>query len=216
MSKGSETRERILAIAEAAVLDKGFGATSIDEIIAEAGITKSGFFYHFKDKNQLAREMVNRFVVDNERILDDIFGRSRELSDDPLQRLLIGLKLLAEALADVQRAHPGCILASICYQERLFDRDVVESTRRFAMDWNARFRGYLEEAAEVYPSHGADLDDLSETLLCLIDGGIILGKIAGDPGCVERQVLAYRNLVKLTFSSVVPSAVPKLALVAAE
>ena len=141
MNKGAETREQILTIAEAAVLDKGFSATSIDEIIAEAGITKSGFFYHFKDKNQLAREMVQRFVVANERILDDIFGRSRELSDDPLQSLLIGLKLLAETLADVQRAHPGCILASICYQERLFDREVVELTREFAERWNARFRG---------------------------------------------------------------------------
>ena len=216
MNKGAETRERILTIAEAAVLDKGFSATSIDEIIAEAGITKSGFFYHFKDKNQLAREMVQRFVVANERILDDIFGRSRELSDDPLQSLLIGLKLLAEALADVQRAHPGCILASICYQERLFDREVVELTREFAERWNARFRGHLEEIAEIYPSRGADLDDLAETLLCLIDGGIILGKIAGDPACVERQVLAYRSLVKLTFSSGVPSAVSKLALIAAE
>ena len=41
MGKGSATRDRILEIAEVAVLAKGFGATSIEEIIAEAGITKS-------------------------------------------------------------------------------------------------------------------------------------------------------------------------------
>ena len=45
--KGTDTRERILDLAQAAVLDKGFAATSIDELIAGAGITKSGFFYHF-------------------------------------------------------------------------------------------------------------------------------------------------------------------------
>ena len=56
MGKGEATRERILEIAEAAVLAKGFGATSIEEVIAEAGLTKSGFFYHFKDKNALAGE----------------------------------------------------------------------------------------------------------------------------------------------------------------
>jgi AcrR family transcriptional regulator len=60
MGKGEATRERILEIAEAAVLAKGFGATSIEEVIAEAGLTKSGFFYHFKDKNALAREMLRR------------------------------------------------------------------------------------------------------------------------------------------------------------
>ena len=53
--KGSDTRERILEVAQAAVLEKGFAATSIEEVIAAVGITKSGFFYHFKDKNELAR-----------------------------------------------------------------------------------------------------------------------------------------------------------------
>ena len=45
--KGSDTRERILEVAEAAVLEKGFAGTSIEEVIAAVGITKSGFFYHF-------------------------------------------------------------------------------------------------------------------------------------------------------------------------
>ena len=53
--KPGDTRDRILQVAEAAVLEKGFAGTSIDELIAAVGITKSGFFYHFKDKNELAR-----------------------------------------------------------------------------------------------------------------------------------------------------------------
>ncbi|MGO8126852.1 TetR/AcrR family transcriptional regulator, partial [Rhizobium ruizarguesonis] len=44
MRKGEETLTRILDVAEAAVLQKGFGCTSIEELIAETGITKSGFF----------------------------------------------------------------------------------------------------------------------------------------------------------------------------
>jgi AcrR family transcriptional regulator len=55
--KGSDTREHILDVAEAAVLEKGFAATSIEELIAAVGITKSGFFYHFKDKNELAKAL---------------------------------------------------------------------------------------------------------------------------------------------------------------
>ena len=50
----SDARERLLQLAEQAVLEKGFSATSIEELIAGAGITKSGFFYHFKDKTELA------------------------------------------------------------------------------------------------------------------------------------------------------------------
>ena len=50
VSRGEQTRDRIMDVAEASVLAKGFAATSIDEILYEAGITKSGFFYHFRDK----------------------------------------------------------------------------------------------------------------------------------------------------------------------
>jgi AcrR family transcriptional regulator len=107
MGKGEATRERILEIAEAAVLTKGFGATSIEEVIAEAGLTKSGFFYHFKDKNALAREMVRRYVATNDRLFDEIFARGNQLSDDPLQAFLISLKLLPKRWRTCQTAIPA-------------------------------------------------------------------------------------------------------------
>ena len=166
MGKGEATRERILEIAEAAVLAKGFGATSIEEVIAEAGLTKSGFFYHFRDKNALAREMLRRYVATNDRLFDDIFARGRQLSDDPLQAFLISLKLLAETMADLPSGHPGCLIASICYQERLFDREVREITAQSVRDWSARFRGILDGIAAVYPPREpVDLDDVADMVL---------------------------------------------------
>ncbi|WP_306257965.1 TetR/AcrR family transcriptional regulator [Pararhizobium sp. IMCC21322] len=84
MRKGQLTRERLLNIAETGVLTKGFGATSIDEIFAEAEITKSGFFYHFKDKNELALALLQRYADTEAAIIDTIFDRAIELDDDPL------------------------------------------------------------------------------------------------------------------------------------
>jgi AcrR family transcriptional regulator len=201
MGKGQATRERILEIAESSVLAKGFGATSIEEIIAEAGITKSGFFYHFRDKNELARQMVQRFVDHSDEILDDTFGRGQQLSDDPLQAFLIGLKLFAEVMGGLPGGHPGCLLATICYQERLFDREVVALTEQSSRKWGARFRGYLQAIAEAYPPReGVDVGDLADMLLCIVDGGIILSKIYKDPSRLEGQILAFRSFVKLAFS----------------
>ena len=201
MGKGEATRERILEIAEAAVLAKGFGATSIDEVIAEAGLTKSGFFYHFRDESALAREMLRRYVETNDRLFDDIFDRGRQLSDDPLQAFLISLKLLAETMADLPSGHPGCLIASICYQERLFDREVRELTAQSVQDWNARFAKIFEGIAAVYkPREPVDLADLADALSCIVDGAIIMSKTLNDPKRLERQVLLFRSFVKLTFS----------------
>ena len=201
-AQGRGTRERILEIAEAAVLAKGFGATSIEEVIAEAGITKSGFFYHFRDKNELAREMLRRYVEANDRLFDEIFDRGRELSDDPLQAFLIGLKLLAEIMADLPNGHPGCLIASICYQERLFDREVRELNAQAVEALERAIPGDLEEIAAVHPPREpVNLGDIADMLSCVVDGGIIMSKALNDPRRLERQVLAFRAFVKLLFAA---------------
>jgi TetR/AcrR family transcriptional repressor of nem operon len=117
--KGSNTRERILDVAEAAVLEKGFA-----ELIAAVAITKSGFFYHFKDKNELARALLVRYVEREDTLFDDLFHRADELNEDPLHGFLVGLKMMSELMADLPNGHPGCLVASFCYQDRLFDKEV--------------------------------------------------------------------------------------------
>src|SRR5688500_14982039 len=75
LGKGEQTRERLLAIAEGMVLRQGFTATGIEAIIAEAGITKNGFFYHFRDKNELAKALLVRFMDHDDAIFDDLSER---------------------------------------------------------------------------------------------------------------------------------------------
>ena len=111
-TKGERTREKILDVAYDAIVQKGFAATSIEELVEAAGITKSGFFYHFRDKNELAREMVRRSMAADAKVFDDVFERGRALDDDPLQAFLIGLKLLAGLMADLPGGHPGCLIAT--------------------------------------------------------------------------------------------------------
>jgi TetR/AcrR family transcriptional regulator, transcriptional repressor for nem operon len=198
--KVGETRDRILEAAEAAILEKGFAGTSIDELIAAVGITKSGFFYHFKDKNQLARALLVRYVEREDELFDDLFRRADELNEDPLHGFLVGLKMLSEMLADLPQGHPGCLVASFCYQERLFDREVRELNTAAVLGWRRRFRERLDRIAARYPPRVAvNLDDLADMLSVVADGGIILSRVVGDPRALARQVMLYREFVRSVF-----------------
>jgi len=198
--KGSDTRERILDVAETAVLEKGFAATSIEELIAAVGITKSGFFYHFKDKNELARTLLVRYVEREDALFDELFARADELNEDPLHGFLVGLKMLSEMMADLPSGHPGCLVASYCYQDRLFDREVRELNAAAVLNWRKRFRERLDRIAERYPPRNAvDLDDLADMLSVIADGGIILSKAVGDKLVLARQVMLYRDFVRAVF-----------------
>jgi AcrR family transcriptional regulator len=200
MGKANSTRARILEIAESAVLAKGFGATSIEEIIVEAGITKSGFFYHFKDKNELARAMLVRYVAANDRIFETVFGRARQLSDDPLQSFLIGLNLLAEMMEDLPNGHPGCLIATICYQERLFDREIREIMAESVKGWNSFFGAMIADIAKVYPARDpVELDHVANMVSCIVDGGIIMGKSLAQPEILPQQIRMVRSYVRLLF-----------------
>lgn len=212
MRKGDATRERILEIAEAAVLSKGFGATSIDELIAEAGLTKSGFFYHFKDKNELAKGLLGRYVQQNDRLLDEVFGRARELSDDPLQSFLIGMTLFSERMASIPEGHPGCMVATMAYQDRLFDRGVRSTVHEIMRDWVGFFRSYLGEIAAVHaPRTPVDLDQLARMIAALIDGGITLTKALHSPNILPEQLLMARNYIKMVFQPQMMVATPVAA-----
>jgi AcrR family transcriptional regulator len=199
--KGARTRDRLMEIAEQAILEKGFGATSIDELIAEAGLTKSGFFYHFKDKNALALALLERHIARDDEILDDLFARARELAEDPLQGFLVGLRLFAEMLADLPTGHPGCIVATYCYQERLFDREVCALNRQAVLNWRVRFRATLDEIALLYPPRDeVDLDALADAVSTVIEGGIVMSKALHEPDVLPQQVLLFRSYIKLLFS----------------
>ncbi len=198
--KGSDTRERLLAAAEAAVLAKGFASTSIEELIAEVHITKSGFFYHFKDKTELARAMMERYMIHDRELLDELFRRGDELNDDPLHGFLVGLRLFAEMMGQLPEAHPGCIAASFCYQDQLFDQQIRDLNAESLLVWRRRFRARFDQISERYPPrHKVDLDALSDMAATIVEGGLILGRSLKDVTILPRQILLYRDLVRLTF-----------------
>jgi len=198
--KTGNTRERLLELAESAVLAKGFAATSIEELIAAAGISKSGFFYHFKDRGELAKGLLLRYLRQDRELLDSIFRRGDDLNEDPLHGFLVGLKLFAEMLADLPRAHPGCLAVSFAYQDQLFNAELRKLNADGMLAWRNRFRERLRAIAGSYPPrHEVDLDALADTAYTLLEGGLILGRVLQDNTILPRQILLFRDFVRMIF-----------------
>jgi len=199
-SKGEQTRERLMDIAQDAVVQKGFASTSIDEIIVEAGITKSGFFYHFRDKNDLAKALLQRYLDREWTLFESMFRQADTLSEDPLHSFLIFLKLFADTMADLPNGHPGCLVACYVYQDQLFSREVRALTTEGHLTWRKRFGERLALIAKRYPPRlDVNLDDLADALSCVADGGIILSKSLHEPSVLPRQIMLHRAFVKAVF-----------------
>jgi len=198
--RGGETREQILDVAERAVLEKGFASTSIEELIAAVGITKSGFFYHFKDKGTLAEALLQRYIDRENRLFDDLFDRADELNEDPLHGFLVGLKMLAEMMNDLPGMHPGCLVAAYTYQDQLFNKQVRDMNAAGVLGWRRRFRQHLERISESYPPRAdVDFDALADMLSALVDGSITLSRATKDKAVIGKQIMLYRDYVRGVF-----------------
>lgn len=196
----TDTRERILQVAHDAIIEKGFDATSVEEIATAVEISRAGFFYHFPDKNALARALIERQIVEEGEMLQDMIDRAAELSDDPLQQMLIIMRFMAERYVEIPGGYAGCILASATYQDRLFDAEVRAANRRAHLAWRERFCGHFEQIAAAYPPREpVDPGEMADLVNAVIEGGMVLSRGMGDPQVLVRQVLLARQLVKLTY-----------------
>ena len=202
-TKGEQTRENIMAVAEGIILNRGYSGTSIEEIINEAGITKGGFFYHFNGKSDLARKLILRYLDNDLVFFSGLVDRARSLTEDPLQQLLLFLKLMAEAMEDLPGAHPGCLVASFTYEAEQFDEEIRELNAEGVLVWRKIFGEQLEAVAEKYSMQiQKPPDELADMLTSVIEGGIIMSKLLQDRSILPNQILQYRDYVRLVFGDV--------------
>src|SRR5581483_5299053 len=58
-----DTKQKILDAAERLIGDQGYAATSLRQIIADAGVNLASVHYHFGSKEELLDELVRRKAV---------------------------------------------------------------------------------------------------------------------------------------------------------
>jgi TetR/AcrR family transcriptional regulator, transcriptional repressor for nem operon len=202
-TKGEATRENILQIAQDLMLQKGFSGTSLDEIISEANITKSGFFYHFDNKNDLAKHLMLKYQYDDDLFFNGLFERADELSEDPLQQMLIFLKLLAEAMANLPDVHPGCLVATFTSANQQLNDEVKDVTAKCTLGWGCMFAGRLEKISQKYPMKaGTSVKELADMLCTIIEGGIIMSRTLSEQQILVQQILQYRNYLRLIYGDI--------------
>ena len=188
---------RLLDAAEELILDYGFGGTTVDAVIERAQLTKGAFFHHFDSKADLGRALIERYASLDRELLETTMERAERLGRKPLEQVQIFLGLLEERMEDDQ-PHPGCLFASYCYQNQLFDAQTLAVGEHSFRLWRERLAQKFREAGKDHPRL-AELDpvDLADMLLATLEGGFILSRIYAQPDAIARQLNHYRNYLDL-------------------
>jgi AcrR family transcriptional regulator len=120
---GPGGRQRILDVARAAFIERGYADVSMQEIADAAGLTKAAIYYHFKDKEELFQQVL---VEEVDRLCA---GVAAELAAGPPLRGQI--ERVARFAFETSRGDFGRLLSDAhryCAQDRLHAiRDHIQS-----------------------------------------------------------------------------------------
>lgn len=122
-----ETRRGLLESATLLFEQKGFAATSVQEIVERAGVTKGAFYHHFASKEEVLLQIHDEYIEFQVGAIERMLAET----DDPV-RQLEGLVLLSVRTVERYRSHVAVFLQERRYLtgERFSTvkarRDVVE------------------------------------------------------------------------------------------
>ncbi len=212
---GSATRQRILDSAHDIIIERGYAATSIDEILGASGATKGAFFHHFESKEGMADALYQQYLSGEERTFEETFRRAERLTHDPLQQVLVTVGLLEEMFIPLEAPHPGCLMASFVYQNDLMTPErKVQGAHVFLM-WREAISGKLQEAEKLHePRSPLDHDATADMLQLIFEGGFIMAKVLEDAGLIVRYLRVFRSYLESVFD-VAPAAATTVPAAAA-
>lgn len=197
---GAPVRTALLDAAEQLVLRRGFGGTGVTAIADAAGVTKGAFFHHFSDKQALADALVRRWSEADARHLERAMSRSRTLSDDPLQQLLLFVGQFIVGAEELLEPEPGCLFGALCYQEGLLDPSTQREIGEAMLRWRAVVGDQIRRVIELYPPRlPVDPDTLADTLNVTFEGAFIMARALDDPGLLAAQLRHHRQYLALIF-----------------
>jgi len=162
------TRERIVEAARKLFNRHGFEQVSIDQIMAAAGLTRGGFYYHFASKDELYAAAVTSFAATNP------FRRSLEsgpvLAPDELARQLLNLYLGDAVFGDLDNHCPLYALPG----------DVARSGESPQRAYTHLARGLMSVFQQALDGR-ADAERRAQAIVSLCVGGMVLARTSDDP-----------------------------------
>lgn len=191
----SHTKRRLLDAAQELMLAKGFVATTVDEICKAAKLTKGSFFHYFKSKDDLGRELLERFCADGQKLHQGFCGTDA----DPLKRVYSYLDNAAKMATDPSM-NKGCLLGM--FAQELCDRDpsIRATCEQGFGNWAKMFGQELARAKAKYaPRKTWDPTELAEHLIAVTEGSMILGKARKDMRMVAKGLRHFKAYVKSLF-----------------
>jgi TetR/AcrR family transcriptional repressor of nem operon len=195
-ARRSNTMDNLINAAVKLMLQKGFTATSVDEICEAAGVSKGSFFHYFESKEELAKAALNHFS--NRRMQEFEAGPFHALPD-PLDRLYGYLDYLKASIANPEAAK-SCLIGNLTQELSLIHPE-IRSVCHGNFSWhNRKLERLIEDAALAHPPRTVvDGESLAKYFYATMQGSFIFAKASQDVKGMVENIQHFKRYLQTLF-----------------
>jgi TetR/AcrR family transcriptional regulator, transcriptional repressor for nem operon len=166
-SRKDISHERIVAVAARAIRRGGFQGVGVADIMREAGLTHGGFYAHFRNRDALLAEALERAGQDTAARLRDGVARRQARGHSPL-RALVEAYLSDRHLGEIET---GCDVAALASEMPRQAAEVREAASQ-------RVRGLLAGVRRALPGNAPP--EIAAAVASQMVGALQLARALGD------------------------------------
>lgn len=190
--KRTDKRSELIRVGREIIVQRGFNAASLNDILTTASVPKGSFYYYFSSKDDFGLAIIDDFAAQYQ-------DRLKHLLDDvqysPLTRLrnYFELKIAEMEAGDCT---DGCLIGNLASELSAQNELFRDRLNQVFAQWEEYFACCLRAACQAGEiSQDSNLSDLARFILSSWEGAILQAK-------VTKSVLPMQTFVEILFHQV--------------
>jgi TetR/AcrR family transcriptional repressor of nem operon len=184
---GKDTRGRIIHSAMELFWLKGYGSTSIADILSRSQVNSGSLYHFFPGKQDLLVAVLEAY---RDGIGPMLLEPAWAGVADPVEKVFALLAKYRSLIVETECGY-GCPIGSLALELHEADPAVRRLLAENFEGWVGAVASCLEEARGRFPP-GSDLRALAELALTVMEGGVMQARTHLDVGHFDRSVAQLR------------------------
>jgi TetR/AcrR family transcriptional repressor of nem operon len=177
--KGERTRQRIVETARALFHARGYGNTSMDDIVRKSRVTKGNLYYYFASKEELGQAVLEQTIAEQ---------FESAASDEPTgpDEYIAAMFRRAEQTLSDGRCKGGCLFGNLALEVSDLHDGLRRTLDQAFTKWEDRVAELLGQGVRdrVF-SRDLDSRATARFVVATLEGGILLAKVTRNVDAIK-------------------------------
>jgi TetR/AcrR family transcriptional repressor of nem operon len=196
----SPAKRKLLDAAERLMLEKGFTATTVDDICAVAGLTKGSFFHYFENKDELGKAVLEHTTGKQLKMFET--APYAKLAN-PLERVFGRVDFIIQMSPKMFRnpdLRGGCLIGNLAQELAYTHSDIRSQCADCLAEVSKGLELDLAAAKKKHaPKSSIDPHGLAELFVAIGQGSNILAKARQSETIVAENMGHFRRYLQVLF-----------------